>query len=199
MNAPPPTSFAQHLLARKRPWKRNLMLAASYSAQAVVASAILLIGRSFADSLSIAWAIISAIIAIQPGLQQSFAASLMRIVANIVGAAVGLALGEILGVGAWQTLIGIVIVVALCQFLRLDDGLRIACIAVVIVLYMSAASVEHSAVARSLTVIIGCSVGTMVQFGAEAISRKFGVHDLLFVPAPGPITPPAHRNEPATK
>lgn len=173
-------SLSPTILARRRSWKRNLLLACSYSAQAVVASAILLLLRLFMDPLAVAWAIISAIIAIQPGLQQSLTASLTRIIANIVGALVGLALGEILGVGPWQTLVGIVIVVLLCQFFRLEDGLRIACIAVVIVLYLSAASVAHSAIERSITVIIGCVVGTMVQFGAEAVSRRLGIHDLLF-------------------
>jgi len=177
---PAPTSFATHLLANPRPWKMNALLAASYSAQAVVASAILLPGLFYVDSLAVAWAIISAIIAIQPALQQSLAASLTRIVANIVGALVGLGLGELLGVGPWQLLVGIVVVVVLCQFLRLEDGLRIACIAVVIVLSIQATSVVHSAIARSLTVIVGCVVGTMVQFAAEALSRRLGVHDLIF-------------------
>lgn len=174
------TSFAQHLLAHPRPWKINALLAASYSLQAVVASSILLLGLFFVDSLAVAWAIISAIIAIQPGLQQSLAASLTRIVANFVGALVGLGLGELIGVGPWQVLVGIVVVVVLCQFLRLDDGLRIACIAVVVVLSIQATSVVHSAIERSLTVIIGCVIGTMVQYAAERISQRLGLHDLLF-------------------
>jgi uncharacterized membrane protein YgaE (UPF0421/DUF939 family) len=87
-------------------------------------------------------------------------------------------------VGPWQLLVGIVTVVVLCQFLRLDDGLRIACIAVVIVLSINATSVVHSAIERSMTVIAGCIVGTMVQFAAEALSRKLGVHDLLFQKPP---------------
>jgi len=181
---PAPTSFAKHLLAHPRPWKINALLAASYGLQAIVASSILLLGLFFVDSLAVAWAIISAIIAIQPGLQQSLAASLTRIVANIVGALVGLALGEVLGIGPWQVLVGIVIVVVLCQFLRLEDGLRIACIAVVIVLSIQATSVVHSAIERSLTVITGCIVGTMVQYTAERISQRLGLHDVLFQKPP---------------
>lgn len=181
---PAPNSFASHLLAHPRPWKINALLAASYSAQAVVASAILLLGLFSFDSLAVAWAIISAIIAIQPGLQQSLTASITRIIANIVGALVGLGLGELFGVGPWQVLVGIVVVVVLCQFLRLEDGLRIACIAVVIVLSIQATSVVHSAIERSLTVIAGCIVGTMVQYTAERISQRLGLHDLLFQKPP---------------
>lgn len=179
------TYLARTLLSHPRPWKRNALLAASYSLQAMVASSILFLGYTFTDSLAVTWAIISALIAIQPGLQQSLSASLMRIVANIVGALVGLGLGLVIGIGPWQVLVGILLVVVLCQFLRLEEGLRIACIAVVIVLSMSLAStVVHSAVERSITVIAGCVVGTMVQFAAEMISRRLGVHDLLFAPAP---------------
>ncbi|MBN8598625.1 MAG: FUSC family protein [Planctomycetes bacterium] len=177
--------IANRLFARPKPWKLNLLLAASYSLQAIVASLILFIGYTFTDSLAVTWAIISAIIAIQPGLQQSLTASLTRIVANIVGALVGLGLGLAIGIGPWQVLVGIVVVVVLCQMLRLEDGLRIACIAVVIVLSMNiASSVVYSAVERSITVIAGCVVGTMVQFAAEALSRRLGIHDLLFAPAP---------------
>ncbi|MGH7243531.1 MAG: FUSC family protein [Phycisphaerales bacterium] len=186
-NPPSPSAaqIAHTLFSRPKPWKLNLVLAASYSLQAIVASLILSIGYWFTDALAVTWAIISAVIAIQPGLQQSLTASLTRIVANIVGAIVGLGLGLVIGIGPWQVLIGIVVVVVICQFFRLEDGLRIACIAVVIVLSMNLGStVIHSAVERSITVIAGCVVGTMVQFGAEALSRKLGVHDLLFAPAP---------------
>lgn len=189
MEQHPPSSaktyLTRTLLSHPRTWKRNALLAASYSLQAMVASSILFLGYTFTDSLAVTWAIISALIAIQPGLQQSLSASLMRIVANIVGALVGLGLGLVIGIGPWQVLVGILLVVVLCQFLRLEEGLRIACIAVVIVLSMSLAStVVHSAVERSITVIAGCVVGTMVQFAAEMISRRLGVHDLLFAPAP---------------
>ncbi len=178
------TFVVRTLVARPRPWKMNLLLAASFSFQAVVASAILFLGYFFAEPLAVTWAIVSAIIALQPGLQQSLSASLTRIVANIVGAVVGMGLGLVIGVGPWQVLAGLVVVIFACQFLRLDEGLRIACIAVVIVLAMSVGSVLHSAVERSITVVVGCVVGTFVQVGAEAISRVFGMHDLLFAPAP---------------
>lgn len=172
------------VFSRQRPWKHNLLLASSYTLQAAVASSILFLGYLFTDPMAVTWAIISAIIAIQPGLQQSLSASLTRIVANIVGAIVGLGLGMVLGIGPWQVLLGLGAVVFLCQFLRLEDGLRIACIATVIVLSMESMSVLQSAIERSITVIIGCTVGTMVQLAAEAITRRLGFHDLVFVPGP---------------
>ncbi|MFO0860746.1 MAG: aromatic acid exporter family protein [Phycisphaerales bacterium] len=193
---PAPTEIARTLFAQPKPWKMNLLLAASYSAQAVIASSILLIGRLYnVEPLAVTWAIISAIIAIQPGLQQSLSASLMRIVANIVGALVGLGLGLLIGIGSWQLLVGIVVVVLLCQFMRLDEGLRIACIAVVIILSMNNLSLLSSATERALTVIVGCFVGTAVQYIAEVISYRLGVHDLLFAPA-SPSANQLHRKPP---
>ena len=80
------------------------------------------------------WAVVSAVLVLQPGLEQSYGASATRFVANLTGALTGAIVDKVHGHGAADLMIALVLVVAFCELLRLDQGLRSACASVVIVM-----------------------------------------------------------------
>ncbi len=108
--------------------RESMILAAIYAAQAVTCTALLTFGYQRANAAGLGWAIISAIIVLQPGLQASLATSVARICANIVGAVIAVAVEHWAGGGTWQLLVAITVIVFVCEALRLDMGFaRRAC------------------------------------------------------------------------
>ncbi|MBX3390106.1 MAG: FUSC family protein [Phycisphaeraceae bacterium] len=164
----------------------SLTLAAGFALQALLCTALLLLGYRVLGAAGVPWAIISAIIVLQPEVNESLRAAVVRILANIVGAMIGMIVGVTLGMGGWQVILSLSLVILTCELLRLDLGLRSACIAVIIILMFDDASVEHSAMERCIATITGCALAASVQIGMEHATRRLGIHDRIF-----PRKPPA--------
>jgi uncharacterized membrane protein YgaE (UPF0421/DUF939 family) len=143
--------------------RESLLLAAIYAAQAVLCTTVLTLAYAWAKAPDVGWAIISSILVLQPGITEALAASIARILANIVGATVALIVVWFLGVGLWQILLAIVVIVFLCELLRLDMGLRAACVSAIIIMTFRDSSVFMAGVARSISVIIGSALAVVVQ------------------------------------
>src|SRR5438067_2042067 len=87
------------------------------------------------------WAALSAVIVTQPTLHPSFRASLYRLAANVVGGGIGAVLASIFGGTVLSLAIGVLLTGLVCHFAHLDDGLRAAYAAVVIVMMTQSTSV----------------------------------------------------------
>ncbi|MBV8780704.1 MAG: FUSC family protein [Phycisphaerae bacterium] len=118
------------------------------------------------------WAIISSVLALQPGMSQSFVTAVLRIMANTVGASVAFVIGSWLGTGQWQLLLAIAIVVASCEVLHIDLALRTACVAVVIVLTESNGLLRTSSLERFGAVICGCLTALVIQAITDLIREE---------------------------
>jgi uncharacterized membrane protein YgaE (UPF0421/DUF939 family) len=151
--------------------RESMILGAIYAAQAVTCAALLTLGYQRANAPGLGWAIISAVIVLQPGIQASLATSITRICANVVGATVAMAVERWAGGGTWQLLIAIVIIVFICEALRLDMGLRAACVSAVIVMLFNDGRIVMTSIERSIAVMIGSVLAVFVQLAAWRLKR----------------------------
>jgi hypothetical protein len=122
------------------------------------------------------WALVSAVLVLQPGMDQSYATALVRVVANIIGASVGLLAAYVLGFGVGQVLAAVAIISLICEPLRLDLGLRSACVAAIIVILGSSerAQLVASGLERMVAVIAGCVLALGVQGTIERVMPWWG-------------------------
>jgi uncharacterized membrane protein YgaE (UPF0421/DUF939 family) len=151
--------------------RETAVFAALYIAQAIICILALNALYSAIGWLGVLWAMISAVLALQPGTAQSLATSILRILANTVGAIVGYLVGRYLGDGLWQLLAALTIVVILCETARLDPALRTACVAVIIVLTANNGNVRTSSFERFWAVLMGCGMAMAVQIITDILRR----------------------------
>jgi uncharacterized membrane protein YgaE (UPF0421/DUF939 family) len=148
-----------------------MILAAIYAAQAMICAALLTVVYRSAGKQGLGWAIISAILVLQPGIQASLAASISRILANVVGAIVAVLVERWFGGGLWQLLIAIPIIVFICEILRLDMGLRAACVSAVIVMMFNEGRIVTTSVERSVAVMAGSTLAVIVQLAGSRLKH----------------------------
>lgn len=170
--------------------RESFQTAVLYAAQVVLASALLMEGYHWYGSPAGLWAVVSAALVVQPVMEQSIAASAVRIAANTVGGVSGILVGYFLGDGIWQFLLALVLVVFICDLLKLDLGLRTACVSVAVIMIRSEGHVLTTSRERLVAVVIGCVTALLVQLLAEAVRKKLGWHgpDVSAALAP-PATP----------
>jgi uncharacterized membrane protein YgaE (UPF0421/DUF939 family) len=122
------------------------------------------------------WAAISAVMVIQPGFHTSLRASIMRFTANIIGGLVGVLLSTLLGHDLAALAPGIILTAILCYFFKLDDALRPACAALVIViLTTNSVGVNKwlGPLERVLAVAVGSICSLVVNFLCDKIAERF--------------------------
>jgi uncharacterized membrane protein YgaE (UPF0421/DUF939 family) len=120
------------------------------------------------------WAVVSAVVVIQPEVHASVGSAALRVVANVVGAGVGATAGAVLGAHPVAALCsGMVAVAILCRALRIDAAARSASVTVAIVLLRGPESVLGSSEMRVLGVLAGCAVALAVTVAAARIERLF--------------------------
>jgi uncharacterized membrane protein YccC len=147
----------------------TLELAALYAGQAVVCVLLLdWVYGHFGWSAAF-WAVISAILALQPGWSQSVVTSVIRIIATLVGAGVALLVSWVHFHPELQLIVALVIVVFVCELLRLDTALRTACVSVVIVLTVNAGHILSTGEERFFATIIGCFSALLVQLVTDLV------------------------------
>jgi len=149
--------------------RETAIFSALYIVQAIVCILALKALYSWLGWLGVLWAMISAVLALQPGTAQSLATSVVRILANTVGAVVGYLVGRYLGDGLWQLLVAITVVVIVCESLRLDPALRTACVAVIIVLTANDGHFRASSFERFSAVVMGCLMAMSVQIVTDIL------------------------------
>jgi hypothetical protein len=169
---------------------QDFAVAFLFAAQVIACAILLHIGYYLAGAESVYWAIISSILVLQPGLSQSINASATRIAANLIGALSGLLIGYFLGTESWHVIMAMVLVIFICDPLRLDFGLRTACVSAIIVMTSHGReNVLANGIERFLAVVIGCVLALGVQFVADSVRQKLGWQKMLAPPpsaSPGP-------------
>jgi uncharacterized membrane protein YgaE (UPF0421/DUF939 family) len=165
------TGLLQLIQAQRPNDRQSLRMAALYAAQVLVASSLLLVGYHYISERQSVWALVSAMAVTEPALQQSIVASATRIAASIVGGIAGMLAAHFLGYGAWQFLLTIVVVVFLCERLRLDSAVRNACITVVIVMMFQEGKVFAWGAGRVVAVVVGCVLALIVQLAFDRAEK----------------------------
>jgi uncharacterized membrane protein YgaE (UPF0421/DUF939 family) len=121
----------------------------------------------------VGWSIITAILVLQPGLNQSMAASTVRICATLLGAIAGTATGLFLDAPSLALLAGISITIVVCHYWHLDRHLRQACLTVPIIQMSQDGTVVLVSYKRVIAVLVGCAVPVLVQWGWNMFSIPF--------------------------
>jgi uncharacterized membrane protein YgaE (UPF0421/DUF939 family) len=152
--------------------REALLVAGLYAAQAVLCVVILKWIYSNQHWGAVLWAMISAILALQPGLSQSVVTSVIRIAANTVGAGVALLIGLIPIAAEFQLIIALILVVFICQLLRLEFALRTACVAAMIVLTNGEGRIFTTGTERFTATLVGCAMALLVQLATDLIREK---------------------------
>jgi uncharacterized membrane protein YccC len=160
-DAPPRRTFADALRAAARAWSPR-----SYEARLILSA---LVAGALARwvHLSSLWAVISAILVLQPDPLATRRSTLVRFVATVIGG--GSAVGAVLlGLGTMSGLaVALIITCTVCAALDLEDGLRAACVSAAVLLISPGPAppeVEELklALARILAVLGGGGVSLVV-------------------------------------
>ena len=110
------------------------------------------------------WAVISAVIVIQPDVDETLRASRGRLVGTVIGAAVGGVFIALFGAQVWSFGIAVPAVILICASLGLMESHKLACVSAAIV--MTIGHPESSwifAFHRFLEVSIGIAVALLVS------------------------------------
>ena len=117
------------------------------------------------------WAVVSAVVVIQPEVRASISSAALRVIANLVGAGAGMAV-SLLGLPLSSSLVlGLLAGAGLSRLLGVDVAARTASVAVVIVLLKDPNDVGVTSETRVALVILGCMVAlvtTVIVAGMEA-------------------------------
>ncbi len=153
-----------------------------FSAKAAVAAvaAVLLFGLT--GLTGGVWAAVSAVIVTQPSMHPSVKASLMRVIANLIGASVGAVMSIVLGHQLLSLAVGVVVTGMICHFTKLDEALRPAFAAVVIVILSLDTKGWYGSLDRVLAVFLGCVCALAVGFICDKIATLFKVEGKKNVP-----------------
>jgi uncharacterized membrane protein YgaE (UPF0421/DUF939 family) len=157
--------------------KPDQRIGVSYALRTASAGALALLCYPRLGAQAGIWAVVSAVVVIQPDAQASVAAAALRVAANIVGATVGLVVGALLGNEQLLALVvGLLLVALLCRTLRLDAASRSASVSLCIVLLKEPSSVLGSSETRLLGVMAGCGIAFVVTLAAVQVERRLPSH-----------------------
>jgi uncharacterized membrane protein YgaE (UPF0421/DUF939 family) len=123
------------------------------------------------------WAAISAVLVVQPGLHPSLKASLIRVVANLIGAILGAGLFFLLQNPLAAMSLGVLLTGLICYSARLDDALRPAYAAVIIVTFTVSSTGNHvrEPLDRIFAVLIGCTCALAVGFLMDKLTARLNI------------------------
>jgi uncharacterized membrane protein YccC len=125
-----------------------------------------------AGATSVSWAIITAILILQPGLGQSVKASQVRIVATLIGAFIGALAGLFAGGDMAALLVGILATIVFCHHLGWKRHLRQACLTIPIVQMQHQGGIVHVSYERITAILAGCVVPLLVQYAGQFACRE---------------------------
>ena len=147
-------------------------VATRYGVERLTSIMILLWGYHMARVQGAVWAIITAILILQPGLDRSMSASAVIIVATLLGSSAGTVAALLLPEEAAALLAGVLVTVILCHLFRLDLHVWLACLTVPIVQTWHQGSIIHVDYERIAAILAGCGVALIVQFAGVQFRRQ---------------------------
>ena len=149
----------------------------SYALRTAASATVAMAAFRFLGAQGGVWAVVSAMVVIQPETRASVGAAFLRVVANLVGVVVGVSVGYLLGsLPILALAAGSFAVTFFCRLLRLDAAARSACVSMAIVLLKDPSGVLGSSEIRVLGVLTGCGVALLVTVVAHRLELRL-VHD----------------------
>ncbi len=164
-------TILESIQAQRERNRETFAEACVYAGQSVVATLVVLAAYRWAGRPGGMWAAVSAVLVLQPGFQRSLAASAIRVVANLLGVGIGAIVGAIVADRTVAVCISLVLIILLCEWARLDMGVRSACASVLIVA-IGSDSVVARGVERATAVSAGCGVALLLQIAMHPIIRR---------------------------
>lgn len=143
-----------------------------FAAQAVICTLAALAIYYWAGAAGGMWAAVSAILVLQPGVHKSLAASFVRVLANLIGVGTGVIVSMVFPHGPAAVAVSLVVVVLLCELLRLDLGLRSACASLLIVTLSPDPALLHRGEQRAVAVMVGCGIALLLQLALYWAARE---------------------------
>jgi len=135
-----------------------------FSSKAAISAVVAAICFGFFGLPGTVWAAMSAVLVTQPSLHPSLKASFTRVVANLIGAFSGAVLGALMGQSLFSLALGVLLTGLICHFTHLDDAVRPAYAAAIIVLFSSDTSTWAGPIDRVAAVMVGCLSAIVVGF-----------------------------------
>jgi uncharacterized membrane protein YgaE (UPF0421/DUF939 family) len=174
LKSPPMAQPARMKSARTAISRMTAEDALVFSCKAATAAAIALLTYSLFKMPGAIWAPISAVIVTQPKLHPSYKASLSRVAANMIGAFVGALASAAAGHTILAMAIGVLVTGLVCCFARMEDAIRPAFAAVVIVtLNTTNPHVWAGSLDRVMGVAFGCVAALAVAFAFDIVTSSF--------------------------
>ncbi len=152
--------------------RRSLVEGLIMALEASICAVVLISAYNAAHLSGVMWALVSAVLVLQPAFDQSFSTALIRVIANLLGASVGAFVTITHGHEVEDLCVALAVVIILGERLRLDKGLRSACASVIIVMMSTEASIVHRSVERASSVAIGCGVALILQLMMQPITSR---------------------------
>jgi uncharacterized membrane protein YgaE (UPF0421/DUF939 family) len=144
-----------------------------FSAKAAVSAVVSLVLFNLTGLTGGVWAAVSAVIVTQPSMHPSVKASYTRVMANLIGAGIGAVMGILFGHQLVSLGVGILVTGMVCHFTKLDEALRPAYAAVVIVILSADTQGWKGSLYRVLAVIFGCVCALAVGFICDKAATMF--------------------------
>ncbi len=153
--------------AKQRPMTGTLL----QGIEAAVCALLLVYGFKAADKPGAIWALVSAVVILRPGFEDSLRASQARVAANLLGAVMGVVVGSTLGTRPAAIALALFLVVLICHWAPLLPAVRSACVGVVIVM-MHEGPLRQSGFERLIAVMIGCGAALAVSYAGHRFYRQ---------------------------
>jgi uncharacterized membrane protein YgaE (UPF0421/DUF939 family) len=152
----------------------RLFDAVVFSTRAAVAAVVAYVGYNLLKLPGASWAAVSAVIVSQPSLHPSMRASLLRVEANLIGAASGAIMSTLVGHNLVALGIGVFSTGIICAYTRLEEAVRSAYAAVVIVMLTGTDQDKwHGPLERVFAVMFGCAATLAVSLIFDLVGRLF--------------------------
>jgi len=136
-----------------------------YSLKCVLGTLTVFIVSSLIHYTDIGWCLISVILVLSPDGKDSVTLGITRLKGNVVGACVGAACLFVSPTNMWILSAGIVLTLSLCYLFKLDNGVRSALAAtIIIMLHEGGKHMWDTAIERIIAVLAGCSLGLLITY-----------------------------------
>jgi len=163
--------FLEAVQAQRDRTRESLAESCVYAGQAVIATVVILAAYNWAGKSGGMWAAVSAVLVLQPGFRRSLASSAIRVVANLLGVGIGALTTFLIADRIVAVCVALVLIILVCEFARLDMGVRSACASVLIVGIGNNPLLARG-IERATAVCVGCGMAILLQLALQPIIQR---------------------------
>jgi uncharacterized membrane protein YgaE (UPF0421/DUF939 family) len=163
--------FLEEVQAQRERTSKSLAESCVYAGQAVIATIVILAAYNWAGKSGGMWAAVSAVLVLQPGFRRSLASSAIRVIANLLGVGFGALTSFLIPDRVVAVCVALVLIILVCEFARLDMGVRSACASVLIVGIGNNPLLARG-IERATAVCVGCGMAILLQLALQPIIQR---------------------------